>query len=127
MKKPTEQEEKILKIIWQMDSSATVNQILEAWEDEKLPLYTTVLKTLQIMEQKKLVAHKKEGRAYVYFPLISRKEISGKLINNLAATFFGNNKIAMAATLINDEKLSRDEIDELKTIIEKREKELNNE
>ena len=127
MKKPTEQEEKILKIIWQLDSRATVNQILDAWEDEKLPLYTTVLKTLQIMEQKKLVAHKKDGRAYVYYPLISRKEISGRLINNLAANFFGNDRIAMAARLISDEKISRDEIDELKAIIEKKEKELNNE
>ena len=88
MKKLTELEEKILKIIWEQDSQATVNQILEQWEDGKKPLYTTVLKTLQIMEQKKLVDHKKDGRAYLYFPLITKKEVSGKLIKDSCFEFF---------------------------------------
>ncbi|MCP4163384.1 MAG: BlaI/MecI/CopY family transcriptional regulator [Deltaproteobacteria bacterium] len=124
MKKLTELESKILKIIWKLGSMASVNQILEHWEEEKQPLYTTILKTLQIMEQKKLIDHEKNGRSYSYFPLVSKRELSINQIRNLVSTFFGNNKVAMAATLINYEKLNREEIDELKALIDKKEKEL---
>ncbi len=124
MKKLTELESKILKIIWKLGSMASVNQILEHWEEDKQPLYTTVLKTLQIMEQKKLIDHEKNGRSYSYFPLVSKRELSINQIRNLVSTFFGNNKVAMAATLINYEKLNREEIDELKALIDKKEKEL---
>ena len=127
MKKLTELESKIIKIIWKIGSAATVNQILENWEEEKKPLYTTVLKTLQIMEQKKLLDHQKEGRSHAYFPLFTKKELSVHQIKTLVSTFFGNNKIAMATTLINDEKLNRDEIDELKALIDRKERELNDE
>ena len=127
MKKLTELESKIIKIIWKLDSLATVNDILTSWEEEKKPLYTTVLKTLQIIEQKKLIGHEKKGRAYAYFPLVSQKELSINQIRSLVSTFFGNNKVAMASTLINYEKLDRQEIDELKALIDRKEKELYNE
>lgn len=127
MKKLTELESKILKVIWHHGSRASVNEILEKWDGEKKPLYTTVLKTLQIMEQKELVDHEKKGRSYVYFPLVSKKEISGGLIKNLLSTFFGNNKVALATTFIGDEKLNREEISALKELIAQKEKELDDE
>lgn len=127
MKKLTELESKILKIIWKLGSRATVNQILESWEEDKIPQYTTILKTLQIMEQKKLIDHEKNGRSYTYFPLVSKNELSINQIKNLVSIFFGNNKVAMATTLINYEKLNKEEINELKALIDKKEQELKDE
>ncbi|MBF9015662.1 MULTISPECIES: BlaI/MecI/CopY family transcriptional regulator [unclassified Oceanispirochaeta] len=127
MKRLTELESKILKIIWKLGSRATVNQILESWEEDKTPQYTTILKTLQIMEQKKLIDHEKNGRSYTYFPLVSKNELSINQIKNLVSIFFGNNKVAMATTLINYEKLNKEEINELKALIDKKEQELKDE
>ncbi len=79
------------------------------------------------MEQKKLIDHEKNGRSYNYYPLVSKRELSINQIKNLVSTFFGNNKIAMAATLINYEKLNKEEIDELKDLIDKKERELEEE
>lgn len=126
MRKLSELESKIINYIWNLGSKATVKEILEAWDEEKTPLYTTILKTLQIMEDKGIVGHEKSGRSYSYFPLITKKEVSGGIIRNLLSNFFGGNKMALATTLINDEKLSQKDIDDLKSLIKEKEDELKN-
>lgn len=120
----TDLESKILGQIWSLNGEATVSQILDTWKEDKKPLYTTVLKTLQIMEGKGYVNHRKCGRAYAYYPIIAKDVVSVGLINKIINTFFNKSSMKMATTLINREKLSREEIEKLKKLIEEKEKEL---
>ena len=54
--KPTESELEILNILWEKGAS-TVREIHEVLEQTKESGYTTTLKLLQIMHDKKLVKH----------------------------------------------------------------------
>lgn len=83
---PTDRELEALKVLWD-HGEATVREVCEAMNadannNEKLA-YTTVLSLLQVMEQKNLVAHRREGKAYVYLPQVERE----KTLRGLAAGF----------------------------------------
>ena len=80
---PTDRELEALKVLWEQ-SEATVREVCDAMNaaGEELA-YTTVLSLLQVMEQKGLVAHRREGKAYVYLPRVERD----KTLGGLAAGF----------------------------------------
>ena len=63
----TDRELDIMSVLWR-EGSGTVTEVREAL-GEKVG-YTTVLKMLQILEEKGAVGHEQEGRAYRYFPLV---------------------------------------------------------
>ena len=120
----TELELKILKILWSLQNRATVQQVLDNWEEKETPKYTTVLKTLQIMEQKGIIRHEKNGRSYDYIPKVSREKATGTSLGNLISTFFSGSRIALAETLINKSDYTRAELREIKKMIEQKEKQL---
>ncbi len=80
---PTDRELEALKVLWDR-KEATVREIADAMNHRGAALaYTTVLSLLQVMEQKGLVRHRRDGKAYVYQPLIE----SAKTYRNLAGEF----------------------------------------
>lgn len=108
-----ELELKILKKLWDLGRPGSVQEIIDFWEGEPLPGYTTILKKLQVMEKKKLVDHQKNGRSYSYFPLIKKSEVTQSKFNTLLDDLFGGNKLEMAAAFVKDTGLSIEELDEL--------------
>ena len=124
--KLSELELKIFKHIWTIGEKATIQEILDSWEDEPLPQYTTILKTLQILEQKGLVGHEKSGRAFKYVPLVSKKEAMDSNVGNIVKTFFDGSKLAFAQSFLGDNKFSDREIKELKKLLTEKERESKN-
>jgi BlaI family penicillinase repressor len=86
---PTERELEALKVLWDR-RQATVRDIADAMtaatSGDELA-YTTVLSLLQVMEQKGLVDHRRDGKAYVYFPLVERqstfRQLAGNFLNKV--------------------------------------------
>ncbi len=103
MKKgPTELELRILRFLWDRPGGTTVNDILESWRTGDTPLYTTVLKTLQIMENKGIVTHTRSGRAYSYTPLIRKEDASRGRFRELLENIFGGDKLSLANALVRE-------------------------
>ena len=72
---PTERELQALKVLWQQ-KDASVREIWKVLSESEPDLaYTTILSLMQVMEQKGLVAHRAEGKAYVYFPQVKRQNV----------------------------------------------------
>jgi BlaI family transcriptional regulator, penicillinase repressor len=70
---PTDRELEALKILWQR-GPCPVSELCEAMQERGNELaYTTVLSLLQVMEQKGLVGHRQEGKAYQYFARVERE------------------------------------------------------
>jgi len=124
--KLSELELKIFKHIWAIGDKATIQEVLDSWKDEPIPQYTTILKTLQILEQKGLVGHEKNGRAFQYVPLISKKEAMQSNVGGIIKTFFEGNKLAFAQSFISDNKFSESEIKELRKLLAGKERESKN-
>lgn len=122
--KVTELELSILQQIWNCENSATVNEILERWTDKPLPGYTTVLKTLQKMEQKKIVGHESAGKRYKYFSKVTKKQLTKNRLGTIISRIFSGDKISFAQHFLQNEDFNAQELKELKKLIQLKEKEL---
>ncbi len=121
--KVTELELKILQQIWEQEKAMTVAEIVEKWFDLKKPGYTTVLKTLQKMEQKGIVGHKREGRKYEYFSMVSKEKVTQNRLNSIIDRMFSSNRLSFAEYFVRSNDFTAEELEKLKDLIIKKERE----
>jgi BlaI family penicillinase repressor len=114
----TKHELRLMNLLWDRPP-ATVADIVGALEPPPLA-YTTVLTTLGTLEDKGYVAHAKAGRAFVYRPLVKRSDAATSLLDTLLERFFGNSPGVLALKLLEDERLSTEDIATLKRVIERK-------
>jgi len=114
---PTERELEALKVLWEHDE-ATVRKICDQMNDagEKLA-YTTVLSLLQVMEQKGLVAHRREGKAYVYLPQIERDPTLRGLAAGFLERVFDGSLDEYLVHALGTRKVSKSELEQLEGMI----------
>ncbi len=82
MQAPTERELEILKILWDM-RQATVRRVYDYMRERENIAQNTVQTFLRMMEEKGLVTHKLQGRAFVYRPLYSRGKVLSRFLNRI--------------------------------------------
>lgn len=116
----TNLELKILQQIWEGENGATVTDILERWPESEKPGYTTILKTLQKMEVKEIVGHRKCGKRYRYFSKVSREKVTRSKLNTIIERIFGGNNLSFAEYFLNANDLRDGELAELKKIIQEK-------
>ncbi len=116
--KVPELELKILKILWDLKEPSLIQDVIEKWSSEPAPGYTTILKKLQVMEVKEYVSHEKRGRAYGYYPLIKKSDVSFTKFNGILTDLFGGDKIEMATAFVKDTGLTKDDINSLMLLLD---------
>ena len=113
----TEAELRLMEVLWDK-GPATVQHVLEDLP-EKTPLaYNSVLTTIRILEKKGYVKHVKDGRAYVYTPLVARKEATRSEIRRLVSRFFGNSHELLVLNILEDQKVDAAELNRLRKMLE---------
>ena len=115
----TEAEQRLMEVLWKK-GAATVAEVAEALPKKLDLAYNTVLTTLRILEDKGYVRHSKpkEGRAFVYAPVVSREQASQSALRTLLSRFFGGSPEALVLNLIEDEKLSEEERRRIRRLLE---------
>jgi predicted transcriptional regulator len=113
----TEAELRLMKILWRRGESA-VTDLVAAMPDGEPLAYNSVLTTIRILEQKGYVAHRQEGRAFVYRPCIAESEASKSEVKHVLSRFFGNSRERLLLSLLGDEDISAEELKRLKEAIE---------
>jgi BlaI family transcriptional regulator, penicillinase repressor len=108
----TDGELRLMQVLWDKGQS-TVGQVVAALTTPK-PAYNTVLTLLNIMEKKGFVTHRKDGRAFVYIPVIGRADASRNALKSLINRFFEGSPGLLMLNLIKDEQLSPEALKELK-------------
>ena len=93
--KPTDAELAILRVLWERGSS-TVRQVHEALADTRETRYTTTLKLMQIMAEKRLVSRDESARTHVYSAAVGQEQTQRELVKDLVDRAFGGS----AATLV---------------------------
>jgi predicted transcriptional regulator len=114
---PTERELEALKILWQR-GEATVREVCDALNARGANLaYTTVLSLLQVMEQKRLVSHRRDGKAYAYAPRIERSKTFRDLAGGFLDRVFDGAVDQYLVHALESKKLKAGELDELEAMI----------
>ena len=115
----TEAELRLMEVLWQK-GSATVGEVVEALPRKKSVAYSTVLTTLRILEQKGYVRHTKEGRAFIYHPVVDRRQACHNAVTYLVSRFFNNSPELLVLNMLEDGKIDREELERLKRLTEEK-------
>lgn len=110
-------EEELMQILWK-EEPAFMKDLIEAYPKPK-PASTTVATLLKRMQDKNFVDYKQYGRSREYFSLVQRKDYSSKQVNGLIKNFFNDSASQFASFFTKEADLSREELEELKSLIEK--------
>jgi predicted transcriptional regulator len=119
---PTDRELEALKVLWER-GEATVRDLADAMnanatkEGGDRLAYTTVLSLLQVMEQKKLVDHRREGKAYVYVPLVEQQSTFRQLAGSFLEKVFDGAVGEYLVHALESKRLSAAELDELDAML----------
>jgi len=115
---PTDRELEALKVLWERHE-ATVRDVADALNARGAELaYTTVLSLLQVMEQKGLVSHRRDGKAYVYLPLIKRTETFRQIAGGFLERVFDGAVDEYLVHALESRPLKAQELDELQAMID---------
>ena len=85
--------------------------------------YTTVLSVLQKLEKLGGVKRRREGRSHVYRAARSRDEEGVRSVRKIVEDVFGGDRLRLFQHLIDDEKLTPDEMNALRDMIARKRKE----
>jgi predicted transcriptional regulator len=109
----------VMEAVWEL-GEATVQQVRERIGGRKPPAYTTVLSVMQKLEKAGWLTHRSEGRAYVYAPTRSRREVGSSSLRAFIKTVFRGDPLLLFQHLIADESLSDSDLKALRSMIDGR-------
>ena len=113
-----ESELEIMQIIWKMKSPVSRPAIEHVLEKEHPLAATTILTLLTRLTEKGFLAQKKEGRSNLYKPLITEKEYLASESRLFLDKLF-DGSIANFATALCDSGIKKEELEELRRLLEK--------
>lgn len=108
-----------MEVLWEK-GAATVGEVADALPKKLGLAYNTVLTTLRILEEKGYVRHTrpKDGRKFIFSPVVSREQATHSALRHLLSRFFGNSAEALVLNLLDDEKLSEAERKRIRNLLE---------
>lgn len=111
MKELTQKEEEILTCFWRK-GPMFIRELLDIQEEPK-PHYNTLSTIVRILEEKGYMAYKVYGNTYQYYPVISEDEYRKLNLKNVVDKYFDKSYMRVVSSLLEEEKLSIDELQKL--------------
>jgi BlaI family penicillinase repressor len=112
----------VMEVVWRR-GEVSVHDVLRELGPRKKLAYTTVLTVLQKLEKAGWLAHRHEGKSYVYTPTASREEAGAGSVRGFLKRVFEGDAVAMFQHLIRESDLSDAELGELRALIDEKRKE----
>ncbi|MEN1678505.1 MAG: BlaI/MecI/CopY family transcriptional regulator [Planctomycetota bacterium] len=111
----------IMQVLW-AERRATARQITDAINQIEPIAHSTVQTLLRGLEEKGSVSHETEGRTFVFVPLVEEDRFKQNATRDLLDRVFSGNVGKLVAHLLKNEKVSKEEIDEIRKLINRRSK-----
>jgi predicted transcriptional regulator len=119
---PTPTELRLLEILWRI-GEGTIDDIVKASGENPPPNYKTVQTVLRIMERKGQLDHKPQGRAFLFRPLVGRGDVRRLSLRQFVTKYFTGSRTELLIELLSDERITREELGQLESLIRSRRKE----
>jgi len=113
---PTASELAILQLLW-TNGPLSVKDVHEALERDKPVVYTTVLKTMQVMMERGMLDRFSEGRKHIYTALIAQTDTQDKLLDSFLDKAFGGSAKKLVMRALGKHTPDAEELEELKAYI----------
>lgn len=115
--RPTDAELEILTVLWSR-GPVTVRAVHEVISERRPAQYTTILKLLQIMDEKGLVKRDESQRAHVYRATHSREAMRAQLAGDLLRRAFDGSAKSLLLGALSARRPSKKELAELRQFLD---------
>jgi len=116
--KLSRREREILDVLFSLGNEAAAEEIRERLSDP--PSSSAVRAMLARLETKGALRHREKGLRYVYMPTMGRSAARRSAMRRLVDVFFEGSAGQAVTALLDEEKWTREELDELVAEIERR-------
>ena len=96
-----------------------VKDVHDAMGGDERNGYTTILKLMQIMHEKGLVARQKSGKLHLYEALASRDDTRQFMLDKMIHSVFQGSAMQLVMSALGNTKSSKAELSEIKRYLEK--------
>jgi predicted transcriptional regulator len=103
----------IMSVLWAR-GEATTGEVHTALLAGRGLAFTTIATMLRKMEEKGVVAHRVDGRQFVYRPTVSEAQVRRSMVGELVARLFAGDPRALVAHLVSEHEIDADELPELR-------------
>lgn len=118
---PTERELAILQVLWEC-GDCTVRQIQDKLQSGRnsnsTTGYTTTLKIMQIMLEKKLLKRDESGHAHVYRAAVTRDRTQRKIVGRMLDQVFGGSAQRLVLHALSARKSTPEELAEIRALLD---------
>ncbi|PHN01742.1 BlaI/MecI/CopY family transcriptional regulator [Flavilitoribacter nigricans] len=122
MKKPTDAELDILAVLWQ-NGSSSVREVHAALSEQRDVVYTTTLKTMQVMTEKGFLKRDTSRKTHIYQAVIEAEMIREDMVDKVVNTVFAGSPLKLVLHALGSKSTSAEDLDQIKKMIENLEKE----
>lgn len=106
----------IMCVLW-TNGEATTAAVHDALYAERGLAPTTIATMLRKMEDKGVVAHRTEGRQFVYRPIVSESEVRSSMVGELLDRLFAGDAAALVSHLVTEGGIDEPELAELRALL----------
>ena len=114
----SEAEFEVMKVVWKYAPIST-NEITDRLVKTTTWSPKTIQTLIKRLVTKGALTYEKQSRVFVYTPLVDETEYIGQESNTFLNRFYDGNITAMLSAYIDNERLSKAEIDELRSLLSK--------
>jgi len=118
---PTNSELEVLSTLWKI-GDATAREVHNELVKEKNTGYTTTLKIIQNMFEKKWLTREPKGQTHIYSPVIEQSEIQKNLLGGFVNKVFGGSSKNLILQALGNENPSKEELDEIRAMLDQLDK-----
>jgi predicted transcriptional regulator len=108
-----------MKIVWDR-GNATVRDVYETLLERRRVAYTSVMTMMNILEQKGHLKRKQVDRAYLYESTKPRAQVTRGMVREFVDRVFNGSAEPLLLHLVEDEKLTEKDLDEMKRLIRRK-------
>jgi BlaI family transcriptional regulator, penicillinase repressor len=110
---------RIMQVLWHR-GRANAREITDALNETEPVAHSTVQTLLRQLETKGAIAHDRSDRTFVFYPRLKEDKVKRTATRDLLERVFGGNVGSLVAHLLKNERLSREELDELHRLIDQK-------
>jgi predicted transcriptional regulator len=112
----------IMRHLWRW-GEASVNDVHRGLYEERGLAPTTIATMLRKMEEKGVVAHRMEGRKFIYRPTVTEERARRSMVEQLTDRLFSGNVAELVSHLLEEHQVDEVELRQLQKLIEEKGKE----
>ncbi|WP_317128137.1 BlaI/MecI/CopY family transcriptional regulator [Sphingobacterium psychroaquaticum] len=114
--KPTDSEMEILQVLWKK-GHCSVREVYECL-DSKAVGYTTILKLMQIMLDKKMVDRDTSAKTHIYKALINEEQTQHNFLDKMIDTVYNGSTSRLVMQALGNNRTSKEELNAIKQYLE---------